>query len=109
MLINKSIHQPTVHQVTEDNTQGQELQDATKDTWACCTNQGLRDDQDMVVGIAFTAPFEAKEFTLFPFVFQVDATADTKKITFPLVTNAKKDSYRKMFIILWAFLPNEKS
>ena len=63
----------------------------------------------MVVGIAFTAPFEAKEFTFFPYLIHVDAIVDTNKNTFPLVTIAGKDSYGKMFIILRAFLPSKKS
>ena len=39
----------------------------------------------------------------------MDATADTNKNTFPLVTIAEKDLHGKMFIILRAFLPSEKS
>ena len=61
----------------------------------------------MVVGIAFTTPFEAKQFTFFPYLIHVDAIVDTNKNTFPLVTIAGKDSYGKMFIILRAFLPSK--
>ena len=109
LLVNESIQESAVHQTVENNLHGQELQDATQDALASRTIRGLSDEQDMVVGIAFTTPFEAKQFTLFPYVIHVDATADTNKNTFPLVTIAGKDSYGKMFIILRAFLPSEKS
>ena len=109
LLVNESIQESAVCHSIENNLQGQELQDATKDALASRTIRGLTDEQDMVVGIAFTTPFEAKQFTLFPYVIHVDATADTNKNTFPLVTIAGKDSFGKMFIILRAFLPSEKS
>ena len=110
LLINESVQDATqVMETPEQNLHGAELNDAIADTNAFRQLRGFRDEQDMVVGLAFTTPFESKQFTLFPYILHVDATADTNKETFSLVTIAGKDSYGKMFVILRAFLPSEKS
>ena len=110
LLINESVQDASdVYESPEQNLQGSELNDAMADTTAFRQLRGFNDEQDMVVGIAFTTPFEAKQFTLFPYVIHVDATADTNKETFSLVTIGGKDSYGKMFVVLRAFLPCEKS
>ena len=105
MLINKLVHDTTqVLETPEQNLYGAELSDAMADINAFC-----RDKHEMVIGLAFTTPFESKQFTLFPYILHVDAMADTNKETFALVTIAGKDSYGKMFVILRAFLPCKKS
>ena len=110
LLVNESGQDATsLTETLEQNLHGNELSDAIEDTHAFRELRGFSDDQDMVVGIAFTTPFEAKQFILFPYVLHVDATADTNKETFSLVTIAGKDSFGKMFIVLCAFLPCEKS
>ena len=110
LLINESVKDTSqVVETPEQNLHGTELSDAMSDTTAFRQLRGFRDEQDMVVGLAFTTPFESKQFTLFPYILHVDATADTNKETFSLVTIAGKDSYGKMFVILRAFLPCEKS
>jgi hypothetical protein len=69
----------------------------------------IADSQEMMVGIAYEMPYKVKEFQLFNVCFHIDATADSNKEGRPLVTVSSKDLYGKMFIVLWAFLPNEQS
>ena len=109
LLINKFIQDTTqVCKTPEQNLHGTELSNAMSDTSAFCQLCGFANEQDMVVGLAFTTPFEAKQFTLFAYILHVDATADTNKETFSLVIIAWKDSYGRMYVILCAFLPCEK-
>ena len=53
-----------------------------------CQLCGFRDKQDMVIGLAFTTPFESKQFTLFRYILHVDTMVDTNKEPFALVTIA---------------------
>ena len=69
----------------------------------------IRDDQEMVVGVAYVTPFESRQFKLFHCVLQVDATADSNNEGRPLVTGTAKDSEGKMFTVFRAFLPNEQA
>ena len=109
LLINESVQDTSqVLETPKQNLHGTKLSDAMADTNAFCQLRGFRDEQDMVVGLAFMTPFESKQFTLFPYILHVDATADTHKETFSLVTIAGKDSYGKMFVILRAFMPCKK-
>ena len=59
----------------------------------------IRDDQEMVVGVAYVTPFECRQFKLFHCVLQIDATADTNNEGRPLVTGTAKDSEGKMFTV----------
>ena len=70
--------------------------------------RGLADNQQMMVAIAYTFPFEMRQFRLFNAVVHVDATAKTNKEDRPLVTVTGKDSRSKMFTILRAFMPNKR-
>ncbi len=69
----------------------------------------ISDSQEMMVGIAYAMPYEVRQFRLFNVCLHIDATADSNKEGWPLVTVSSKDSYGKMFIVLRAFLPNEQS
>ena len=52
---------------------------------------------------------EQKIFQPFPKVISVDTVSHTNKDKSPLLTISGRDSYVKMFIILRAFLPNERT
>ena len=63
----------------------------------------------MMIAVAYTFPFEMRQFRLFNAVVHIDATAKTNKEEHPLVTVTGKDSRSKMFTILRAFMPNERA
>jgi hypothetical protein len=69
----------------------------------------IANSQEMMVGIVYAMPYEVKQFQLFNVCLHIDATAASNKEGRPLVTVSSKDSYRKMFMVLRAFLPNEQS
>jgi hypothetical protein len=69
----------------------------------------ISDSQEMMGGIPYAMPYEVRKFRLFNVCLHIDATADSNKEGWPLVTVSSKDSYGKMFIGLRAFLPNEQS
>ena len=71
--------------------------------------RGVRDDQEMMVGIAYCLPFERKQFGLISWVVHIDATACTNKEDRPLVTVTAKDACGHMFTVVRAFLPNEQA
>jgi hypothetical protein len=73
------------------------------------TARNIRDDNEMVVGLAFTTPAEIRQFRLFHTVLHIDATADTNNENRPLVTVSSKDSTGKMFMVLRCFMPNEQA
>jgi hypothetical protein len=51
------------------------------------TARNIRDDKEMVVGLAFTTPAEIRQFCLFHTVLHIDATADTNNENRPLAGN----------------------
>jgi sensor c-di-GMP phosphodiesterase-like protein len=61
----------------------------------------ISDTQELMVSIAYAMPFELQQFNLFHVCLHIDATADSNKEGRPLVTLSSKDSYGKMFLILW--------
>jgi hypothetical protein len=70
----------------------------------------IDDSKEMMVGIAYSMPFEIKQFGLFHVSLHIDATFNTIKEGRPLVsTVTSKDSYGRMFFALRAFLPSEQS
>ena len=62
-----------------------------------------------MMSIAWVLLRERELFMLFPEVVTVHCTADTNYEARPLLTMADKDSFGKIFIIMNAFLPNERS
>ena len=104
LLVNESVnHSTQITESPENNLNDAELCVAMEDTSAFRQLRGFNDDQDMVMGIAFVTPFEAQQFLLFPYVLHVDATADTNKETFSLVTIAGKDSFGKCLLFYVPF------
>ena len=70
----------------------------------------IEDSQEIMVGLAFTMPFETRQFELFHVCLQhIDATADSNKEGRPLVTLSSKELHCNMFLVLRAFLPTEQS
>ena len=67
--------------------------------------RNVQDNQEMMIGVAFTAPFELLNFFLFHAVVHVDVTEDTNKEGRPLATVTLKDSCGKIFTVMRAFLP----
>ena len=70
---------------------------------------GVKHHQALFIGLAWVIPIEQKFFEHFPEVICVDTVSDTNKDKRPLLTISGKDSFGKMFIILRAFLPNERA
>jgi hypothetical protein len=59
--------------------------------------------------IAYAMPYEVRQFQLLIVYLHIDATADSNKEGWPLVTISLKDSYGKMCIVIRPVLPNEQS
>jgi hypothetical protein len=70
---------------------------------------GALDDQDIGIGVAWMLTEERRQFLLFPYVVQVDATSSTNKEGRPLLTVTIRDSRGKMITVLRVFLPNEQA
>jgi len=68
----------------------------------------VRDDQKLMMGLAWVLPLEKELLNLFPEVIFVDVIADTNKEERPLFTATAKDSNGKTFTFFRAFLPNQK-
>ena len=66
-------------------------------------------EKALFIGLAWVLPIEQKFFHHFPEVICVDTVSHTNKDKRPLLTISGRDSYGKMFIILRAFLPNERA
>jgi hypothetical protein len=67
------------------------------------------DDQDLMIGCAWTTPCEKRLFKMFSEVLHIDCTADTNIECRPLLTISCRDSCGSMFVVLRAFLPNERA
>ena len=69
----------------------------------------VEDNKSLFIGLAWVIPMEQKLFHHFPEVICVDTTSHTNKDKRPLLTVSGRDTHGKMFIILRAFLPNERA
>ena len=85
-----------------------EEEEATRITSIHREECGILDQQEMMVGIAYSTPHEVKQFQLFHAVLHIDATADSNKEGRPLLTVTGKDSCGRMYTALRAFLPCEQ-
>ena len=70
---------------------------------------GVKYHQALFIGLAWVASMEQKFFEHLPEVQCVDTISDTNKNKHPLLTINGKDSFVRLFIILRAFLPNERA
>ena len=73
------------------------------------TNLNLKKEQSLMIAICWVTQFEKRQFNLFPRTLFVDCTSDTNKEKRPFFTISARDSNGKMFIVLRAFFPNEKT
>ena len=69
----------------------------------------VQHNKSLFIGLAWVIPMEQKLFHHFPEVICVDTTSHTNKDKRPLLTVSGRDTHGKMFIILRAFLPNERA
>jgi hypothetical protein len=67
------------------------------------------DHQDLMIACAWTTPCEKRLFKMFSEVLHIDCTADTNIECRPLLTISGRDSCGSMFVVLRAFLPNERA
>ena len=84
-----------------------EQEDATKYASDSRVNRNLRNDQNLLVALAWVVPSERRLFRLFPETLFVDSVEDTNNEGRPLLTMSECDSNEKMFTFLRAFLPNQ--
>ena len=73
------------------------------------THLNLQKEQSLMISICWVTQFEKRQFHLFPRTLFVDCTSDTNKEKRPLFTISARDSNGKMFTVLRAFFPNEKT
>jgi len=88
---------------------GEDAENAIDDASKMRQLREVAHNQEMMVGLAFATPFELRQFRTIPYVLHIDATADTNQENRPLVIVGAKDSNGKMFVVLRAFLPNERA
>ena len=69
----------------------------------------VQHNKSLFIGLAWVIPMEQKLFHHFPEVICVDTVNQTNKDKRPLLTISGRDTHGKMFIILRAFLPNERA
>ena len=69
----------------------------------------VKHHQVLFIGLGWVAPMEQKCFEHLLEVICEGTVSDTNKDKCPLLTINGKDSFGKMFIILRAFLPNERA
>ena len=74
-----------------------------------CDILHVEKEKALFIGLAWVLPIEQKIFHHFPEVICVDTTSHTNKDKRPLLTISERDTHGKMFIILHAFLPNERA
>ena len=67
------------------------------------------EDQNLMIAVAWSLPEEKYDFKFCTEVLYVDCTADTNNEERPLLTISAKNAHGKMFMILRAFLPNERA
>ena len=69
----------------------------------------VRKEKALFIGHVWVLPTEQKNFDHFPEVICIDTVSHTNKDERPLLIISGRDSSRKMFIILRAFLRNERA
>ena len=84
ILLNESKICASPPRTQELNILGTDQDDAIKVTSTHRNEMRIQDDQEMLVGIAYSIPSEVKQFRLFPAVVHIDATADSNKEGRPL-------------------------
>ena len=67
------------------------------------------DEQDLMIGCAWTTPFEHRLSEMFSEVLRIDCTAEINHKDCPFLTITGRDSSGKMFTIVHTFLPNERA
>ena len=67
------------------------------------------EEQNLMIAVAWSLPEEKHNFKFCTEVIYVDCTADTNNEERPLLTISAKNAHGKMFMILRAFLPNERA
>ena len=70
--------------------------------------QNVGDNQQFMMGFAWTNPSEKVMFSLLPNIVYVDATMDTNSEGQPLLSLVGKDTCSKTFTILRVLLPNQQ-
>ena len=70
---------------------------------------GVQHTKSLFIGLAWVIPMEQQLFHHFPEVICVDAFNQTNTDKHPLLTISGRDTHGEMFIILRAYLPNERS
>ena len=86
-----------------------EQEDATKYASDSRVNRNLRNDQNLLVALAWVVPSERCLFRLFPENLFVDSVEDANNEGRSLLTMSGCDSNGKMFTFLRAFLPNQRT
>ena len=69
----------------------------------------ISNEQEMVVALAYSTPFEIRQFQAFHVVLHIDGTCHSNKERRPLILVTSKDNRGKMFTVLRAFLPSEQA
>jgi MULE transposase domain len=69
----------------------------------------VNDNQDLMMGCAWTTPPEKRLFKMFSEVLHIDCTADTNHEDRPFLTITGRNSLGNMFTVLRAYLPNERA
>ena len=69
----------------------------------------LNNEQEMVVALAYSTPFEIRQFHAFHVVLHIDSTCHSNRERRQLVLVTSKDNRGKMFTVLRAFLPSEQA
>ena len=72
-------------------------------------HQNLKNDQNLLVALAWVVPSEQRMFKLYLETLFVDSTESTNNEERPLLTMGGCDSSEKMFTFLRAFLPNQRT
>ena len=86
-----------------------ELADASKFSNEHRKKMNLTHEQNLLLAVAWVIPGEKDYFFLFPEVLFIDIVEKTNNEKRPLLVVSGKDSDGKMFTILRAFLPNQRS
>jgi MULE transposase domain len=69
----------------------------------------ITNDQKLFIAAAWVSKQELRQFLLNPEVLHIDATADTNKEKYPLITITGRDMASTMFTVMRAFVPNERA
>ena len=86
VLFNETFQESGISKQDQPILEDEEDAMAERDISLHRTKRNIADNQEMVVGLAFTTPAEIRQFQLFHTVLHIDATADTNNESRPLVT-----------------------